>query len=260
MKSEKILDVDGVLCDLDGVIWLEEEPYPGAADVIRYIKEELKLPCRFVTNTTTRSLDTLHRKALRLGMPVERDELVTPPRLGAAYLRRFGKPSVFLVTREDTKADFAEFPQSDTAPDWVVIGNYDDGWDYALIDRVFNFLLNGAKLLAMHRQRYWQTARGLQVDIGCFVTGLEYSAGVKAIVIGKPEPLFFQTALEEMGVAPERAIMIGDDIESDIGGSQSAGARGILLRTGKYREELIARSIVKPYRVIDSIADLRRLL
>jgi len=254
------MDVDGVLCDLDGVVWLEEEPYPGAAEAIRYIKEEMKLPCRFVTNTTTRSLETLHRKALRLGMPIERDELVTPPRLGAAYLRRLGRPSVFLVTREDTKKDFAEFPLSDKSPDWVVIGNYDDGWDYDLIDRVFTMLLHGAKLLALHRQRFWQTARGLQVDIGCFVAGLEYSAGVEAVVIGKPEPLFFKTALEEMGIAPERAIMVGDDIESDIGGSQSAGARGILLRTGKYREDLIARSRVKPYRVIDSIADLRQLL
>ena len=81
----------------------------------------------------------------------------------------------------------------------------------------------------------------------------------QAVVIGKPSRRFFEIAVESMKLDPARAVMVGDDIESDVGGAQAAGLKGILTRTGKYRPELIERSTVKPDAVIDSIADLPSL-
>jgi ribonucleotide monophosphatase NagD (HAD superfamily) len=80
------------------------------------------------------------------------------------------------------------------------------------------------------------------------------------MVIGKPDKAFYQMAVEDMGLVPEAVAMIGDDIESDIGGAQAAGMKGILVKTGKYREELAAQSHVMPYMVIDSIAELKGLI
>jgi ribonucleotide monophosphatase NagD (HAD superfamily) len=58
----------------------------------------------------------------------------------------------------------------------------------------------------------------------------------------------------------QHAIMIGDDIETDVGGAQAFGIRGVLVKTGKYREDAVARSAVRPEAVLDSIADLQRWL
>ncbi|MCB1310274.1 MAG: HAD hydrolase-like protein, partial [Leptospiraceae bacterium] len=63
----------------------------------------------------------------------------------------------------------------------------------------------------------------------------------------------------DLKVAPDRVIMIGDDIDSDVGGAQQAGMRGVLVKTGKYRPELVARSGIDPDGVLDSIADIETL-
>ncbi len=264
MNSQKKIDnVEGVLCDIDGVIWDgqdQKKPTEGAHETIGYIKEELGLPMRFVTNTTTRSLEILYNDIREREYPIAKEEIVSPPVLAAEWLRKKGKPRVFLVMREATHSEFAEFPKDDKNPDYVVIGNYGEGWDYKLINRVYHMLADGAGLLALHRQRFWHTGGEIKVDIGCFVAGLEYAADIEATAIGKPEKLFFTSALERIGVAPERAIMIGDDIESDIGGAQDAGLRGVLVRTGKFREKIVSRSSVEPYRTVDSLVAVRELL
>jgi HAD superfamily hydrolase (TIGR01458 family) len=259
MSKNQLERIKGFLFDLDGVVYLDETVYPGAAEVITLIKEK-HLPCRFAANTTTRSLDTLYNKIQRLNLPIEKDELVTPPKLAAEYLKHKGSPTLYLVMDDDTQKDLSGFTISESNPDFIVIGNYAEKWDYKLMNKLFHMMIRGTELLALHKGRYWQTGEGLKLDIGCFVTGLEYVTGKTATVIGKPEPLFFRTALESMGVAPDEAIMIGDDIESDIGGAQRIGMKGILVKTGKYRDELVTQSKVKPDMIIDSIAALKDYL
>jgi len=92
--------------------------------------------------------------------------------------------------------------------------------------------MNGAKLIAVHKNRFCQTKHGLQLDIGAFIHGLEYASGSEAVIIGKPTPAFFQVALDEMGLSKDEVLMIGDDIDSDIGGAQKAGLKAVLVRTG----------------------------
>ncbi len=252
---QPLINISGFLFDLDGVIYVGDTLIDGAKETIACLKTK-KIPCRFATNTTTRSLDSLFDKVTQLGLPIEKSELVTPPRIAADYLRKLGKPTCYLILEDDTKRDFAEFPQSNQNPDFIVIGNYSDQWDYQLLNRLFRMMLDGAELLALHKGKYWQTNEGLRLDIGCFVTGLEYVTGKQAIVVGKPSPSFFQAALDEMSLPADKVAMVGDDIESDIGGAQRVGMKGILVKTGKYREHLVAASHVKPDLIIDSVAAL----
>jgi HAD superfamily hydrolase (TIGR01458 family) len=252
-------NISGFLFDLDGVVYIGDSVIDGARETIASIKAK-GLPCRFATNTTTRCLDSLYEKVAGLGLPIEKQEIISPPRIAASYLRRFGRPRCWLIMDEDTKKDFAEFPQSDDRPDFIVIGNYGDKWNYQLLNRLFQKLLGGAELVALHKGKYWQTSAGLTLDIGCFVAGLEYVTGKAATVIGKPEKAFFQAALDDMHLPADRVAMVGDDIDSDIGGAQRACMKGILVKTGKYREELVARSPVQPDMVIDSIAALPEYL
>jgi HAD superfamily hydrolase (TIGR01458 family) len=120
--------------------------------------------------------------------------------------------------------------------------------------------MDGAELIALQKNRFWMTPSGLSLDVGPFVTALEYAAATEAYVVGKPAPGFFDTTLATIPAEPWRSVMVGDDVESDIGGAQRAGLTGILVRTGKYRDDAVRASGVVPDAVIDSIADLPALL
>jgi ribonucleotide monophosphatase NagD (HAD superfamily) len=118
--------------------------------------------------------------------------------------------------------------------------------------------MDGAALVAMHRNRFWRTSGGWQLDGGAYVAALEAAAGVEAAVCGKPAAAAFIAALEQIDVAPSRAVMLGDDVENDIVGAQAAGLAGALVRTGKFRESDLAAG--DPDVVLGSIAELPSLL
>ena len=257
--SRSLANLAGLLLDLDGVLYVGDTPIKGAVETVRYLKDK-NIPVRFTTNTTVRSVSSLYEKMLRLGLPVEREEIFSAVRATVRYLNRLGRPSCCFLLTDDPLQDFAEFPVSDTAPDFVVIGDIGKYWDYDLVNRVFHLVMNGAEMIALHKGKYWQTENGLQVDMGAFIAGLEYVTGKEALVIGKPEPSFFRLALDDLGVPAERTAMVGDDIYSDIGGAQAAGIAGILVKTGKYREEVTRQAAVKPDLIIDSVVSLRDIL
>ena len=114
--------------------------------------------------------------------------------------------------------------------------------------------------MALQKNRYWRTPDGLSLDVGPVVAALEYASGRDAVVVGKPAPEFFATVLAGVGAAAAAAVMVGDDVESDVGGAQRAGLTGILVRTGKYRADAVAASGIRPFATVDSIADVPPLL
>ena len=122
------------------------------------------------------------------------------------------------------------------------------------MNRVFRRLNDGAAFVAMHRNLYWRTDEGLQLDGGAFVAALEAASGVAPVVCGKPAAAYFESALELLHVAPERAAMVGDDVVNDVVGAQEAGLTGVLVRTGKFRPGDEERG--SPDLVVDSIADV----
>jgi len=248
----------GLLFDLDGVLYVGKEVVPGAIETVAKLREQFT--CRFITNTSTLSLTSLQRKINSLGFDIAPEEIISAPQAALRYLEQQPDPTCRLLLAEDVKQDFAALPQSDTEPRLIVVGDIGDAWSYSLLNEVFDNLMNGAKLIAVHKNRFWQTEHGLQLDIGAFIHGLEYASGSEAMVIGKPSPAFFQVALDDMGFSKDDVLMIGDDIDSDVGGAQEAGLKAVLVRTGKYRQAYADASTIKPDHIIDSIADLPALL
>jgi ribonucleotide monophosphatase NagD (HAD superfamily) len=88
------------------------------------------------------------------------------------------------------------------------------------------------------------------------VAALEYATGRPARLVGKPSPGFFRLALEGMGVPAGEVAMVGDDVENDVKGAQEAGLVGILVRTGKYREDLVRQSGILPDLVVKDLGEL----
>ena len=251
--------VKGILFDLNGVFYVDGVPIEGGAEVISHV-HSLGIPCRFTTNTTTRSLGALWKDLKAMGLPVEQEEIFSPTRAAALYLQKLGKPTVHLLVNENTKEDFADFKTSHTNPDVIVLGDIGERWNYTILNQCFEMMMYGAKLVALHRGRYWQKEGKLHMDIGAFVAGLEYVTGKTAEIIGKPSESFFQMSVNDMGVTAQDIAMLGDDIDSDVGGAQNAGLKGVLVKTGKYRPEQVAASRVNPDGVLENIAELQEYL
>jgi HAD superfamily hydrolase (TIGR01458 family) len=249
----------GILFDLDGVLYIGPQAIEGAVKAVEDIRAS-GLLCRFVTNTSTLSLTSLQQKINALGFSIPTNEIISAPQATLLYLRRQLNPVCLLLLAEDVKNDFSEFNQSGTKADYIVIGDIGSAWTYPLLNQVFNGLMHGAKLIAIHKNRFWQTEHGLQMDIGGFVDALEYASGVNAMIIGKPSPDFFQVALDDMGLKSSEVAIIGDDIDVDVGGGQQVGLKGILVKTGKFRQSYADKSAIKPDFIIDSIVNLPGLL
>jgi HAD superfamily hydrolase (TIGR01458 family) len=247
-----------MLIDLDGVLYVEDEPIAGAREAVDALRDA-GLELRFVTNTTSRSRFHTLDKLARLGFAVAEDELVTPAALAVRHCRDAGHERVALLMNDEVKRDFDALEEADDA-EAVIVGDLGEGFAYNVLNRAFRQVMDGAELIALQKNRYWLRADGLSLDVGPFVAALEYATGREAFVVGKPARGFFDEILHALDVDAGAAAMVGDDIESDIGGALCAGLAAVLVRTGKYREDAVRASGIAPTVTVDSIADVPALL
>ena len=138
----------------------------------------------------------------------------------------------------------------------MIIGDLGPAFSYDVLNHAFRQVMDGAEQIAPQKNRYWKRADGLSRDVGPFVAAIEYATGRDAYVVGKPAKSFFEQVPASVGVDASAAAMVGDNIESDIGGALQAGLAAILVRTGKYREDHARATGIQPTRVVDSIADV----
>lgn len=251
--------IKGLLFDLDGVLYVGSAPVAGAIEAVSKLRSS-GLACRFITNTSTLSLQSLNKKINALGFDIPQAEILSAPQAALNFLKTQHDPICRFLLADDVKKDFAAFKQSDTEAEYIVVGDIGNAWTYQMLNEVFACLMRGAKLIAIHKNRFWQTEHGLQMDIGAFIHGLEYASNSQAMMIGKPSVDFFNIALADMQLSISEVLMIGDDIDSDIGGAQQAGIKSVLVRTGKYRQAYADASNIKPDLLLDSIADLPKIL
>ncbi|MFN8132897.1 MAG: TIGR01458 family HAD-type hydrolase [Solirubrobacteraceae bacterium] len=257
--ADRLADVRAVLLDLDGVLYVEGEAVPGAPDAVARLRGA-GLPLRFVTNTTARSREQTLARLAALGFEVAPSELVTPAALAAQMCAQRGLHRVALVMNDAVKGDFPGLEEADDGVEAVIMGDLGEQMGYATLNRAFRHVMAGAELIALQKNRFWLTADGLALDAGPFVAAIEYATGRQADVVGKPSAAFFELVLADLGTDAAHAAMVGDDVEVDVGGAQAAGLAGILVRTGKYRADVVAASGVRPAAVAGSIADVPALL
>jgi HAD superfamily hydrolase (TIGR01458 family) len=247
-----------ILLDIDGVFHVSGAPIAGAADAVGTLRERGHRP-RFVTDTTVRTRAVIASDLRGFGVDIADDELQTT---AAAAVRALRGRRVLALTMPSVIEDLDGLDRGGEAADAVLVGGADEGdeagrvFSFMNLARAFSELQAGADLYCLHKNRWWQTSRGPLLDSGAFVAGLEYAAGVDAVVIGKPSPMYFEAALAALDAEPKLAWMVGDDIEADIAGAQRYGMRTALVRTGKFRPDDLERSGIAPDIVVNSLAEL----
>ena len=246
-----------VLLDLDGTIYQQGRAIPGAALAVRALRKR-GLRVGFVTNTTSRPRRVIRERCVAYGFELEERDIATALLAGARHLHALGVTRVFPVLTAAAREDLAGFELVMEHAEAVVVGDIDPEWNAEILNRAFRLVMDGARLIALSKDRYWLTEEGLRLDSGTFVAALEYATGVSAELCGKPSAEFYRAAVETVapGTRPQDVLMVGDDLWSDIDGAKAAGLRTMLVQTGKFRREIFERSGIQPDRVIASVAEL----
>jgi len=250
--------MSAILLDVDGVLHVSGHPILGGAKAIARLREAGHT-LRFVTNNTTHSRKALAEEIRSFGVELDDEELQTTPLAAAHALKGM---RVLALTMPAIIEDLDGLELVGEGADAVLLGGADESYEtnrvfsYYNLARAFAELQEGADLYCLHKNRWWQTSRGALLDAGALVAGLEYAADTEATVLGKPSAAYFAAALDALEYDPEQTWMVGDDVEADVAGASAFGLRTVLVRTGKFREEVLEEATVRPDGVIDSIAGL----
>jgi HAD superfamily hydrolase (TIGR01458 family) len=246
---------------MDGVLTVPWEPLPGAVGAVRRLRDA-GVPLRVLTGTTALGRARLAEHLRAVGFPFADDEVLAAAVIAAEFLRA-RRPGARVAHVGDAQAeDLAgvHLVGLDQAPDVVLFSGADGSFRFETFNRVLRLLLDGAELMAMHRNLVWATHDGPCLDSGAYLQGLEQAAGCTAIVTGKPSPECFAAGAASLGLPPRRVAMVGDDLEGDALAAEVVGMSGVLVRTGKYREQALVRATARPAFIVDSVADVPGLL
>ena len=224
-----------ILLDVDGVLHVSGEPIPGAVEAVARLRADGHR-LRYVTNNSSRTRAELASELRELGLELDDAELQTTPIAAAEQL---GGRRVYGLVMSAIVPDLAGIELVGEGADAVLVGGCDETtepnqvFSHMNLARAFSEIQAGADLFCLHKNAWWQTARGPMLDGGAFVA-----------------------ALAALDAEPELTWMITDDLEQDVRGAQLFGMKTLLLRTGKFRPEALERSAVVPDAVLSSIANV----
>lgn len=244
-----------IVFDLDGTIYFKDKSIKGSKEVLHKLRKN-NFNLRFVTNTDSSNRETILQKLRSYNISPPIEEIFTCSTAALRFLEQQKNNKCFLLCSNDVRGEFDSIPQDETNPNYVVIGDFRDIFIYENINKAFKLIMNGAEMIAMQNSLYFYTANGINIDTGSFVYMFEHISNKKAIVVGKPSKEFFELAIIGTNSKPSETLVIGDDINTDIIGAKNFGANSILVKTGKFKEESLSASKVKPDYLINSIADL----
>jgi HAD superfamily hydrolase (TIGR01450 family) len=245
------------LFDLDGVLYIGKDA-PKLIGGVKLIKELKKKGKKVfvLTNTSTHTRKSLQKTLRKLGFPIEVDEILTSSRLAAEYVKqKWGSCKCYLIGEEGFKKELEDLGHKiveNEQPDIVIVG-LDRNLTYEKLNKSLIFLRNGAKLVSSSVARVYMDRYGPAIGVGAIAKSLEYSSGKKVISVGKPSPLMFKLALKKADVKAKDAVMIGDQIETDVAGAKKVGIFSILVKTG-VDKEVITKP--EPDIVINNIDEL----
>lgn len=261
-RHEILSCIKALMLDIDGVLLVGNQMLPNAIKAVQKLVE-IGLSLRFVTNTTKEPRATLLQRLQGYGFPIESTQLFTVAALARQKMTRKGPTTYRLIGPPELEVDLGPGRldlEDPSTPDWVVMGLHKPSFTHEVLNVGFRDLSQGARLIALHVNRAWKTQRGMEMGLGAYVKALEYASQTQAIVMGKPSSAFFEEVLADLGIPRETIAMVGDDVESDVGGALALGLHGILVRTGKFSPRTLELSGIRPSVIVDDIWELAQRL
>jgi HAD superfamily hydrolase (TIGR01450 family) len=254
---------DGLIVDLDGVIWLGGTPIDGAAETIADLRAN-GIRLLFLTNDPQSSAAEHAARLNAIGIPATPSDVLTSAAATARYLSghtALAGADLFAVgsaaLHDELRAEGFRLLEPDEArrARAVVVGGH-DGFEYAELRAATTAVLAGAQLYATGRDAVFPTSDGPSPATGAILAAVETATGARATVIGKPEPYVFGIARDALAPC-ERVAVVGDHLVSDVAGAKRAGLEAILVLSGTATEDEIESAPIQPDLVVPSLAALR---
>ncbi len=235
----------GYLFDLDGTIYLGDELLPGAAELVRGLREAGR-ETLFLSNNPTKNPQMYADKLTRLGLPTPVNRIVNPLVTIVAWLRKEAPGAgVFVIGEEPLQQAIrsAGFRLTDDPRDIdVVVASYDRGFDYRKLQVAFDALWQHrrARLVATNPDAYCPMPMGRgEPDAAAVIAAIEACTGVRCEAnVGKPAGVMLQTALDVLGLSGSDCVMVGDRLQTDIAMAVDAGMDSALVLTGEATAEM----------------------
>jgi 4-nitrophenyl phosphatase len=252
-------DIRALVIDADGVLWRGRQPLPGVPAFFDFLCAR-KLPYIIATNNSARPESDVIEKLARYGTQIDESHILTSSQATVLCLPRLAPNAqrVLVVGGEwlGTVMTHAGYQVVEQDADVVVVG-IDWNLTYDKLKRATREIRRGAKFIGTNADKTFPSEEGIVPGAGAILAALEAASETAPIVIGKPERMMFDIAVEKMGVTPEYTATLGDRLETDILGGQRAGLRSILVMTGVTTPEMLAQSSIQPDWVFDDLVALR---
>jgi HAD superfamily hydrolase (TIGR01450 family) len=223
----------GAILDLDGLLESHGQPVPEAAEAFNELSRRGVI-LRILSNGALRSRRSAAQALRQGGFHLLDEQLYTISYITAAYLREVGARSAWVMTGGAGLDDFTGFRLTQDDPEYIVVGEYRQGFTFANLNHALRLLKRGAKLVGMDPELLDYTFGEPELNPGAWTVMLERASGVPAVYLGKPAPYCFELTLRSMSLRRSRVVMIGDQPGTDILGAKNAAIASILIRTGEY--------------------------
>ena len=272
---ESFTNIRALIIDMDGVLWHGDQPMPGLAEFFQTLRDQ---QIRFILATNNASLTQGQyvSKLAQMGVQVNPDEILTSSMATALYLCKHNIPAktrVFVIGEDGATLPLIECGFTITGlyelnddkenpnkgADIVVCGKDKNlTWD-KLATATLN-IRAGAKFIGTNADTTLPTERGLTHGNGAILAAIEAATGIKATIIGKPEPIIYQQALALLNVDPTQTVAIGDRLETDILGAVNTGIRSLMVLSGVSCEEDFKTTDYRPTWVMQDIQAVTQAL
>lgn len=251
---------DGYLLDLDGTVYLGDRLLPGARETVRALRAHGRRVV-FLSNNPLTTRERYAARLSRLGIPTAPGEVVNSSAVMVEYLAERAPGARLFVIGEPPflrELEAAGFTLTDTPRRIdVVVAAFDRGFDYRKLRIAFRAIRRGARLVATNPDPFCPTPDGGLPDCAAVTAALEACTGARVeAVVGKPSPLMARAALRRLGVAAERALVVGDRLETDVALGVRAGMHTAVVLTGATSRRDLQRAAVRPEFVLKDLRGL----
>lgn len=250
-----IRSIKALLIDLDGTMFFKGKQIPGANETIKKLRA-LNIDLRFITNADNIPVEAIHRNLRSMRFDISLNEIFSPNVAALKFFERHPSSTCYCLVSDKLLPNFLNLNWNYVSPDYVIIGDFEDKLSAKELNKVFNFIMKGSKILALNKGRFYHSPEGLKINTGSFVSLFEYATNQTSTILGKPSKNFMNLAISDMGLNANEVAVVGDDVSTDILGAINTGSFGILVKTGEYQESHLIDSEIIPDLILDSIADL----
>lgn len=251
------MQYQGYFIDLDGTTYKGKKQIPAAARFIKRLQDK-NLTVMFVTNNSTRSPEFVANNLKdNHNINVTSANVYTTALATADYMDHIAtnsKRTVYVVGESGLKQALLDkgFRFDETSPDFVVVG-LDSDVTYHKLERAVLLIRAGAKFIGTNADSNLPNERGMVPGAGSLVKLVEYATQTKPIMIGKPEKIIMEMALEKSGLSKDEVIMVGDNYHTDISAGINVGMDTLMVYTGLSKPEEVAQHPVQPSYQVDSL-------